>query len=114
MRTYLCIVFAALIGSMLHASTIEVPAQQPTIQAGINAAKSGDMVVVAPGTYKENINFSGKAITVESSGGAKATIIDGGNVAPVVTFSNNEGVNSILKKFTVQNGTSTINTQFSG
>jgi len=45
------------------------PAQQPTIQDGINAAASGEIVLDAPGTYFENINFSGKAITVTSSGG---------------------------------------------
>ncbi len=48
-----------------QAATINVPADQATIQAGINAAVSGvDEVVVAPGTYLEAINFLGKAITV--------------------------------------------------
>jgi len=87
-----------------QAATINVPADQPTIQAGINAANKGDVVLVAPGTYFENINFSGKAITVKSSGGAKVTIIDGGNLSTVVTFDSNEGLKSVLRGFTIQHG----------
>ena len=85
-------------------SVINVPADQPTIQAGINAAGNGDTVLVAPGTYTENVNFMGKAITVRSSGGAKATIIDGGGAGSVVTFSSGETLKSVLKGFTITNG----------
>lgn len=46
--------------------TIHVPGDQPTIQAAINAANTGDTVLVSNGTYQENINFNGKAITVTS------------------------------------------------
>ncbi len=42
---------------------IHVPADQPTIQAAIGLAVNGDTVLVAPGTYKENINVYGKFIT---------------------------------------------------
>ncbi len=86
------------------AATINVPADQPTIQAAINAAVTGDTVLVAPGTYKENINFMGKAITVTSSGGAKVTTIDGGLAASVVTFSSGETTASVLSGFTITNG----------
>jgi hypothetical protein len=79
---------------------------QPTIQDGINAAANGDTVLVAPGTYKENINFSGKAILVASSGGPKVTIIDGGGLGSVVTFSTGEMNSSVLRGFTIQNGNS--------
>src|SRR6266700_1042933 len=48
-------------------NTINVPADQPTIQAAITLAQSGDTVLVAPGTYLENNDFLGKAITVTSS-----------------------------------------------
>lgn len=58
--------------------TIHVPADQPTIQAAINAAANGDTVLVSDGTYKENINFKGKAITVASVNGPVTTTIDGG------------------------------------
>src|SRR5580658_9143730 len=94
------------------ASTINVPAQQPTIQAGINAAVNGDTVLVAPGTYFENINFNGKAITVTSSGGPAATIIDGSrNLSPVTTFSPNETSNAVISGFTLQNGSEGVYVQ---
>lgn len=86
------------------ANTIHVPADQATIQAAINVASNGDTVIVAPGTYQENINFSGKAITVTSSGGPQTTIIDGGHQNSVVTFSTSEGTTSVLNGFTIQNG----------
>ena len=85
-------------------STIHVPADQPTIQAGINAAVKGDTVLVAPGTYLENINFNGKAITVKSASGSKVTIIDGGKVDSVVTFASGETLKSVLSGFTLQHG----------
>ena len=98
----------------LMASTIHVPAQQPTIQDGINAAKNGDKVLVAPGTYTENINFMGKAITVTSSGGPKVTIIDGNAVAPVAVFVTGEGPDSVLSRFTLKNGFASFEYQYQG
>ena len=93
-----------LTASSFAGTIIHVPANQPTIQAGINAASNGDTVLVAPGTYYENINFIGKAITVKSSSGTKVTIIDGSQNGPVVMFNHSEGNGSVLSGFTIQNG----------
>jgi hypothetical protein len=85
---------------------IHVPADQPTIQAGINAASNGDTVLVSAGTYYENINFNGKGITVTSASGPAATVIDGskGGYYAAVTFSTNEKSTSSISGFTLQNG----------
>lgn len=102
----ICLACAAL----AHAqATIHVPSDQPTIQAAINAAQPGDTVLVAPGTYFENINFEGKAITVTSSNGPSVTTIDGGGLDSVVTLTSGEGNGSVLKGFTITHGNSTFN-----
>ncbi len=90
---------------------LQVPADQPTIQDGIDAALTGDIVLVAPGTYMENINFLGKAITVRSEAGADVTVIDGGDctagedACSVVTFSNEAPESTVLDGFIIQHGT---------
>jgi len=92
------------------AATITVPGQKPTIQSAIDAAVNGDTVLVAAGTYKENLNFHGKAITVTSASGPASTIIDGNKAESVVAFVSGEGLSSVLNGFTIQNGLSTFNT----
>jgi parallel beta-helix repeat protein len=84
--------------------TIHVPQDVPTIQQAIAAASNGDVVLVSPGTYSENIQFLGKAIAVEGAGTAAQTIIDGSSQGPVVTFSAGEGRGSVLSNLTIQNG----------
>lgn len=111
------IAFAVLFtlgGSLLNAAIIHVPADQPTIQDAINIANSGDVVLVAAGTYHENITFLGKAITVKSASGSKVTVVDGGQIGPVVMFNSGEGSKSVLNGFTLQNGASTFNSQYDG
>lgn len=97
-----------------QAKIINVPADQPTIQAAIDAAANGDTVQVAPGTYHENINFDGKAITVTSTAGPQTTIIDGGQNGPVVTFDSAEGPESVINGFTLRNGYGTFAAGYDG
>jgi len=77
-----------LVAFTAQATIIQVPGGQPTIQAGINASVNGDTVLVAPGTYQENIHFRKKGITVASRflltnnlADVDSTVIDGSNPA---------------------------------
>jgi len=98
----------------LAAKTINVPADYATIQAAINAASNGDTILVADGTYTENIDFKGKAITVKSANGSATTIIDGGALDTVVKFQTNETSSSVLDGFTIRNGAVNSSSTFSG
>ena len=96
-----------LAGSALSQQTIQVPANQPTIQGAIIAAQPGDTIVVAPGLYVENIDFLGKEIQLIGAGIGQ-TILDGGQNGTVVTMTGGEGPNTLVQDLTIQNGTGTV------
>jgi hypothetical protein len=88
-----------------HAATIIlVPHDFATIQAAVDAAANGDTIRVSPGTYVETVDFRGKAVTLESSTGRDATIIDGGRRGSVVTMLVAPGLSQVLRGFTVRGG----------
>ena len=95
-----------LLSHPAFAATIRVSTDLPTIQAGIDASSGGDLVLVASGTYVENIDYLGKAITLQSEGGADVTVIDGNQAGSVVTFSTAETETSVLNGFKIRNGNS--------
>jgi len=79
------------------------------IQEGIDASSDGDTVIVAQGTYVENIHFHGKNITLRSTDPldpaiVAATVIDGHQSGSVVTFEGTETDACTLSGFTVRNG----------
>jgi hypothetical protein len=93
-----------------QANTIRIPQDYPTIQAGVNAAVTGDVVLVSPGTYLENVIISGKTITLASlyyttndPQYIESTIIDAqGGSAVYVDAS--VGPDTTITGFTIRNG----------
>ena len=75
-----------------------------SIQDGINAAVSGDTVLVAAGTYYENITM--KSGVVIQGEGQDVTTIDGGENASVVTAFYVFYSAAKLDGFTITNGNS--------
>jgi Right handed beta helix region len=93
----------ALAAGSASAAIINVPGDQPTIQAAINAAAAGDTVLIAPGTYLEKIDVHGKSITIRGGGGEPTeTIIDGGGTPGfVVRFDSNENAGAVIENLTI-------------
>lgn len=105
MKGLLCVLVLFFTAALGQAAVRRVPSEYATIQAGINAAVTGDTVLVADGIYAENIAFQGKAISVVSENGAASCIIDANHAGAGVRFINAETTSSVLDGFTVQNGT---------
>ena len=108
----LIVVFFTFCISIISATIINVPGDQPTIQEGINVAVDGDTVLVQPGTYYENINYGGKNIivgslflTLQDTTYIPLTVIDGNNSNwRLVSFMSGETEEAKLIGFTIRNG----------
>jgi hypothetical protein len=107
-KVALVVSLSCLFVGAVPAAIIHVPADQPTIQQAIDVANSGDLILVSPGTFFENIDYHGKAIAIRSVSGPARTIIDGSNAGPVVTFQTGEGIQSRLTGFTIQHGSASF------
>ena len=111
MKTIYFVLVFSFVSILLFSTIINVPADQPTIQQGIDASANADTVLVQPGTYIENINYNGKNITVASlylttqdTTYISQTIIDGNQEGSVVSFENDEDFTTFLCGFTITNG----------
>jgi len=96
------------------------PADFATIQAAIDAASDGDTILIASGTYtgdgNRDIDFKGKAITVEGRDGPETCIVDAGGRQYVNNpeaepelhrgfyFHRGEDANSMVRGLTITGG----------
>jgi len=111
-RIFIISASAVLIVAFTASATIiNIPADYPTIQQGINASINGDTVLVQPGLYGR-INFNGRNIVLGSLfliTGEEiykgVTQIWGDSLAEaVITFSNGEDNSTVITGFTIKYG----------
>ena len=106
----LVVFIIAVVCQSVLAGIIQVPKDQATIQAGIDAAADGDTVLVADGLYmgvgNVNLDFKGKSITVKSASGADKCMIDCQKVTQTrgFIFRHQETKDAIVSGFTIRNG----------
>jgi hypothetical protein len=105
-----CFLLILFITSIADAIIINIPADFPEIQIGINAAGYGDTVLVQPGTYNENLNLHGINFTLGSlflttgdTSYIAGTIIDGGQNGRVINMYHHDS-STVITGFTIQNG----------
>lgn len=108
--------------SALHAATFYVDASVgtsgdgtswgrafKTIQEGIDSASDGDTVIVAEGSYPENLIFRDRDTTLRSTNPTDVrvvqnTIVDGSEAGPCVTLTRAHGPETVIAGFTITNG----------
>lgn len=73
----ICFFASLLLSNPTYARTLQVPSQYGTIQSAINASTNGDVVNIANGVYRENIQVSGKYITIQGNPDRQSTVLAG-------------------------------------
>ena len=98
-----------LLSSGLHADVLEVAADGSqdyvSIQAAVDAAVTGDTILVYPGSYSETVSETdGKSLQIRSARGPAVTVISGASAPEtrVVTLSG-DGTGQ-FRGFTVRDG----------
>ncbi len=110
MRVLCLITIVFLVSPSAHAKTIKVPGDAPTIQAGVDAAVDGDVVLLTAALYagpgNRGIDFGGRAITIESVSQDPTTcVIDCQGMDRGFVFRNGEGADSIVRGVMIRSGT---------
>lgn len=83
------------------AKRISIPQDHKTLQAGIDAAASGDTIWVSAGTYAGPIKVT-KRLVLFGDAGAENTILDGGDSVRVLHIEGVRG--AAIMGFTIQRG----------
>lgn len=106
-RRALLIVLLALIlaAPTAGAAVVRVPSDYPRIAVALEAAGTGDTVLVAPGTYVETIEWPATAsLKLIGEAGAAATIVDGDAKDSVIHIDTGVDTTTVIRGLTLRNG----------
>jgi hypothetical protein len=113
MRCVIGALCALLLALPALAATIHVPTDQPTLQAGIDAAAAGDTVQIADGIYlghgNRDLDCAGKPLVIRSgSGDPAACVVDCGGSEEdshrFISYISGEGGDSALEGIGIVGG----------
>ncbi|NQV41801.1 MAG: T9SS type A sorting domain-containing protein [Candidatus Marinimicrobia bacterium] len=93
-----------ILSTFLFGATIHVPGDRTSIQSGLNSANPGDTVMVASGTYYENIIWPQTQSIKLLGSGADSCIIDGNHANAVMRFFGTLYSTTVVDGFTLTNG----------
>ncbi|MFO7660266.1 MAG: hypothetical protein R6V77_05075, partial [Candidatus Cloacimonadaceae bacterium] len=112
----LLILLPCLLLTVTRTVSLDGTQQYTSIQTAVNACSNGDIVLVYPGRYIENINLNGRNITISSlysqtpqQAYIDSTVIDG-NLG--VSIKIESGENAIINGFTIVNNDQNQNPGF--
>ncbi|MCA9309944.1 MAG: right-handed parallel beta-helix repeat-containing protein, partial [Phycisphaerales bacterium] len=97
---------ACLSSGVATAADLLVPSQYPTIQDAVDAAVDGDVIIIAEGTYAEEVAVASRAITLMAEPGVSARISGSTGPALSVTGTGSELVD--VQDLQLQGGTSLL------
>jgi hypothetical protein len=101
-RALLLVGVALAFCSSVYAATIHVPADQPTIQAGINAASAGDTVLVSAGIYYDALVYPQHQVAVVSSDGPEVTFLRKVGTPLSLVYAQYTDSGSVFEGFTIE------------
>ncbi len=102
-RSLICCSMLAIVPAGLG-DTLRVPDTFATVQAAIDAAMPGDLILVGPGLYEERIDLGGKAIELRAEDGPEVTTLSGTSAGTVITCDSGETGATVIEGFTVTGG----------
>jgi predicted outer membrane repeat protein len=105
---WIAVLSVLAVSAVAVAGVIHVPADQPTIQAGVDAADVGDTVLVATGTYtgpgNRGVVIGFATVRLMSEEGSSATVIDCEGAGRAIYVAAGHDTTTAISGFTFRGG----------